>query len=123
NFEEKIKGRYLPPSSIIPLLEMYSSIYEISVPGFSESGMDIPLIKIGNGPKIVLGWSQMHGNESTTTKAIFDFLKFSSQKEAYQKEIGLFLKTYTFYIFPILNPDGAKAYTRENGNGIDLNRD
>jgi hypothetical protein len=86
-------------------------------------GKDIPLIKIGNGPKIVLGWSQMHGNESTTTKAIFDFLKFISQKEVFQSEIRQFLETYTFYIFPMLNPDGAELYTRENANEIDLNRD
>ena len=29
----------------------------------------------------------------------------------------------TIKIIPILNPDGAKAYTRLNANAIDLNRD
>jgi murein tripeptide amidase MpaA len=108
---------------IYPLLDMYKTIYQISVPGLSEMGQDIPLIKIGNGPKVVLGWSQMHGNESTTTKALFDFLKFVSQKHSFKKEIDQFLSNYTFYVFPILNPDGSKLYTRENGNKIDLNRD
>jgi len=33
------------------------------------------------------------------------------------------LKKCKLYIIPILNPDGAKSYTRLNANNIDLNRD
>ena len=33
------------------------------------------------------------------------------------------LHTFTFYAIPILNPDGARLYTRENANKMDLNRD
>ncbi len=123
NFEHQLKGRYITLESISLLLDKYKKEFEISIPSTSVLGEDIPLIKIGNGSKIVLGWSQMHGNESTTTKGLFDFLKFISQKELYQKEIELFLQKHTFYIFPMLNPDGAKLYTRENANGVDLNRD
>ena len=123
NFEQHLKGRYITLQHIFPLLDMYKKEYDISVPAISELGVDIPLVKIGKGSKIVLGWSQMHGNESTTTKALFDFLKFISQKDVFQTEINHFLGNYTFYIVPILNPDGAKLYTRENANGIDLNRD
>ncbi|AFL82088.1 putative carboxypeptidase [Aequorivita sublithincola DSM 14238] len=123
HFEFRLSGRYITMQHIYPLLDMYKLNYEISVPGLSENGLDIPLIKIGSGSEIILGWSQMHGNESTTTKALFDFLKFVSQKQHFQKEIDRFLNKYTFYVFPILNPDGAKLYTRENANEIDLNRD
>lgn len=123
NFETYLKGRYITMDHINPLLDKYKNYLEISVAGLSENGLVIPLIKIGHGKKVVLGWSQMHGNESTTTKAIFDFLRFINQKDDFQKEIELFLKTYSFYIVPILNPDGAKLYTRENANGVDLNRD
>ncbi len=123
HFEHKLKGRYITMQHIYPLLDMYKSNYEISVPGLSELGVDLPLVKVGNGPKIVLGWSQMHGNESTTTKSLFDFLKFVNQKSTFQKEIESFLNNYSFYFFPILNPDGARRYTRENANGVDLNRD
>lgn len=108
---------------IYPLLDMYKMSYEISVPGLSEMGQDIPLLKVGKGPEVVLAWSQMHGNESTTTKALFDFLKFISQRHHFQPQIEQFLSKFTFYIFPILNPDGAHSYTRENANNIDLNRD
>jgi len=123
NFELKISGRYITMQHIYSLLDMHKLNYEISIPGSSELDQDIPLIKIGNGSEVILGWSQMHGNESTTTKALFDFLKFISQKQYFQAEISEFLNKYSFYVFPILNPDGAKLYTRENANKVDLNRD
>lgn len=123
HFETQLRGRYIAMRHIYPLLDMYKIKYEISVPGLSEKGQDIPLLKIGNGGKVVLAWSQMHGNESTTTKAIFDFLRFVYQNDYFQPEISAFLDTYTFWVFPILNPDGAELYTRENANGVDLNRD
>ncbi|WP_310991853.1 M14 family zinc carboxypeptidase [Aequorivita marina] len=123
NFENRLAGRYITLAHISKILDDYKTTYQISVAGHSEEGLPIPLLKIGNGPKVVLGWSQMHGNESTTTKAVFDFLKFLGQDDCFQSEIETFLNTYTFYLIPILNPDGAKRYTRENANGIDLNRD
>ncbi len=123
NFEFKLSGRFITLDHISPLLEIYKLGLEISEVGYSEKGLPIPLIKIGNGPEVVLGWSQMHGNESTTTKALFDFIKFINQKDFLQKEIEIFLNTYTLCLLPILNPDGAQLYTRENANQIDLNRD
>ena len=123
NYEGRLAGRYITIDQIDPILKKYKSQFEISIPGISEQRKPIPLIKIGRGPKVVLAWSQMHGNESTTTKALFDFFKFISQKDIHKKELEDFLVTYTFYVLPILNPDGAASYTRENANGVDLNRD
>ena len=62
----------------------------------------------------------MHGNESTTTKALFDFFKFITSNKQATKDL---LSKHTFYVLPMLNPDGAALYTRENTNGVDLNRD
>ncbi|MDZ4331964.1 MAG: M14 metallopeptidase family protein, partial [Flavobacterium sp.] len=57
---------------------------------------------------------------STTTKALFDFLNvLHSGSELAQK----LLNTFTFCSIPMLNPDGATLYTRENANKVDLNRD
>lgn len=123
HFEDRIKGRYLPLQSILPLLKEYAQEFEISVIGSSENGVEIPCIEIGTGKKVILAWSQMHGNESTTTKSIFDFLKLISQKDHFQDEISHFLKKHRLVIIPILNPDGAALYTRENANEVDLNRD
>jgi len=65
-------------------------------------------------------WSQMHGNESTTTKALFDFINFLHSDTPESQAI---LNSFTFCLLPMVNPDGATMYTRENANGVDLNRD
>jgi len=65
-------------------------------------------------------WSQMHGNESTTTKALFDFINFLHSDTPESQAI---LNSFTFCLLPMVNPDGAAMYTRENAKGVDLNRD
>lgn len=121
--ESRLKGRYITLEQLRPVIESYKNLIDISTVGSSELGKDIPLLKIGSGKKIVLGWSQMHGNEATTTKAIFDFLRLITQKEDFQSEIKRFLSSFTLFIIPVLNPDGAAVYSRENANSVDLNRD
>ncbi|MGS2739618.1 M14 family metallopeptidase [Sinomicrobium sp. M5D2P17] len=118
--ENKLSGRYITPDDITPLLEEYGDMGELSVIGHSVAGRPVYLHRIGDGNKKVLMWSQMHGNESTTTKAVMDFLMFLKRGDEIAREI---LEQCTLYIIPMLNPDGALAYTRVNANAIDLNRD
>ncbi|MDG1501906.1 MAG: M14 family zinc carboxypeptidase [Ulvibacter sp.] len=120
NFEDRLKGRYITINQILPILDHYREVFNVSVAGFSENGVEIPLVSFGKGGKKVLIWSQMHGNESTTTKALFDFFKFITSNNQEAKDL---LSKHTFYVLPMLNPDGAALYTRENANGVDLNRD
>ena len=120
NFEDRLKGRYITINHILPILDHYREIFNVSAAGFSENGVEIPLVSFGQGVKKVLIWSQMHGNESTTTKALFDFFKFITSNKQATKDL---LSKHTFYVLPMLNPDGAALYTRENTNGVDLNRD
>jgi hypothetical protein len=118
--EKSISGRYITLEHITPLLKSLSDRFELSIIGTSVKGEDIPMVKVGSGAYKVLAWSQMHGNESTTTKALIDFFRFLSGQE----ELGMaILNGFTVYVIPILNPDGAKAYTRVNANQVDLNRD
>lgn len=118
--ETSLYHRYITNNHIEPLLEKLGSKMEIKSIGKSVLNAPIYSVKIGTGDKKVLMWSQMHGNESTTTKAIFDLLNTLINDE---KESTSILEQCTLYIIPILNPDGAKAYTRINANEIDLNRD
>ncbi len=120
--ENKLSGRYLSFDHIRPLIDKFANtIEDIKVLGTSENKTPIHLIKIGEGKKRLLFWSQMHGNESTTTKAVFDLLNTLLDKK--NEWSSLILKECTLFIIPMLNPDGSNAYTRLNYNNIDLNRD
>lgn len=114
--EQTISGRYLTLKSVEQVIEKLNSSFKIVVEGYSEEKRPIYSITFGSGKFNILMWSQMHGNESTTTKAIFDFLNFLSSNEKTGED-------FTFKIIPMLNPDGSLRYTRENANGVDLNRD
>lgn len=118
--EKSIEGRYITLESIEPLLKKINTNNQVKIIGQSVLDKPIYLYQIGTGKIKILLWSQMHGNESTTTKALFDFFNLiNSDSELVNK----LLNTFTFYCIPMLNPDGAKLYTRENANNIDLNRD
>lgn len=118
--EQAISGRYVTNVHIEPLLKNLNKYFEIAVIGESVKNKPIYSVKFGSGKKKIFMWSQMHGNESTTTKALFDLFNFLSSNEDDAKIIK---ENFTLLIIPILNPDGAEAYTRVNANEIDLNRD
>jgi len=116
--ESNLQHRYITNNDISPLLENLKINFQVDTIGFSVNKRPVYGVQIGTGNKKVLMWSQMHGNESTTTKVLFDLFNMFSNKES----AGL-LDDCTFYFIPILNPDGAHAYTRVNANNVDLNRD
>ena len=112
--EEKLFGKYITFPMVEPILQQY--VFEnIICLGESVEGVPINLYQVGCGAKKILIWSQMHGNEPTTTKALFDVLKIMKKNEKFEN--------LAIFFIPILNPDGAKAYTRVNANNVDLNRD
>jgi hypothetical protein len=118
--EQSIQGRYLTLDHIQPLLDQLNTNNQVKIIGKSVLGKPIYSYEIGTGETRIYLWSQMHGNESTTTKALFDFINVLNSGSDFANTL---LKTFTFYSIPILNPDGAALYTRENANKIDLNRD
>jgi len=118
---KEVTGRYITNRDLELFVNELSDKFKIEVIGNSVQDRPIKMITLGNGKIKILAWSQMHGNEGTTTKAVFDLLNaFKLNDEEVLSEI---LDLCTLYIIPILNPDGAKAYTRVNANGVDLNRD
>ena len=120
NKEQSLQGRYITLEDIEPLLKKINANNQLEVVGKSVLDKPINKYQIGTGKTKILLWSQMHGNESTTTKGLFDFLNvLQSDSELANK----LLNSFTFCCIPMLNPDGAKLYTRENANKVDLNRD
>ena len=118
--EQSIYGRYLTIEAILPILERHNTNSQLKQVGNSVQQKPIYSYQIGTGATKIYLWSQMHGNESTTTKALLDFINLLNSDSDLSK---MLLANFTFLTIPILNPDGAALYTRENANGIDLNRD
>ncbi|UUC44525.1 M14 family metallopeptidase [Flavobacterium cerinum] len=118
--EETLSGRYITNNHIEPLLNKLASDFKITTAGLSVNKQPIYTIEVGTGDQKIYMWSQMHGNESTTTKALFDFINLLNSNSSLAKALK---ETFRFMIIPIANPDGATAYTRVNANAVDLNRD
>ena len=113
---ESLFGRYITLDHLEPLLSKYPN----EIIGYSVLENPIYKLQFGTGKTKIFIWSQMHGNESTTTKAVFDFINLLHSNTDFGNKL---LQEFTFCILPMVNPDGAKLYTRENANEIDLNRD
>jgi hypothetical protein len=118
--ESSLFGRYITLNHIEDLILSSAPFFDLEVIGYSELDAPIYNLTIGNGPIKVLMWSQMHGNESTTTKAVMDLINWLKQDNP---EVKNLLNDLTISIIPMLNPDGAEVYTRINANNEDLNRD
>ncbi|NEW79175.1 MAG: zinc carboxypeptidase [Gelidibacter sp.] len=124
NFEKNLNGRLILFVDIDPLIQKLSSKFEKEILGYSENNIPIYKISIGTGKIKILVWSQMHGNESTGTKALFDLFNFFEKDNAeFSEIIKTILANCTIQFIPLLNPDGALKFTRENAKNIDLNRD
>ena len=119
-FQKNIKGRYLTVETIEPFLHQLNSDFDFSIAGKSVLGKPIYKVMYGHGSVKIYIWSQMHGDESTCTKAILDLFNLLLNDEVFSSFIK---KTYTLCILPMVNPDGAQLHTRENYNKVDLNRD
>ena len=100
-----------------------NSIFKIEKIGYSVEHREIYSVVFGTGKTNILAWSQMHGDEPTATSALFDLLNFFSTDGQFNSVKENLLKNITFHFIPMLNPDGAEKFRRENAFNIDLNRD
>jgi|GEM_PF-546437 len=90
--------------------------------GQSFLGRPIQMLTLGSGPKKILLWSQMHGDEPSATPALLDIAGYLLE-HADDPVARSILKDFTLLMIPMLNPDGAEVYQRRNAQGIDINRD
>jgi hypothetical protein len=89
--------------------------------GRSVQGRSIQLATLGGGPRRILLWSQMHGDEPSATPALLDLADTLLGSGA--PEARAILDGLTLLMVPMLNPDGAERYGRRNAQAIDINRD
>lgn len=117
---ENFIERYIVYDKLVDYILGLHDSFSIQSEGKSVEGRTIYSVNFGVGSKKILMWSQMHGNESTTTKALLDLINFFKSDSA---SAGQLAEKLHFKLILVLNPDGLVAYTRENANKIDLNRD
>lgn len=94
--------------------------------GRSFEGRPIELITLGTGPRRVMAWSQMHGDEPTHTSVLLELIERLATQEATkgsESDAAEILETTTLLLIVMLNPDGAERDWRFNAQGIDINRD
>lgn len=120
-------SRWLKPKDWLKFMDSLrpdEQEFSSEVIGRSSEGKEITAWCWGKGDKIVLIWSQMHGNEPTGTMALADLLVFLNRKDDHYSGLRNDLKqNLSICLIPILNPDGAENFTRVNARGIDINRD
>ena len=95
---------------------------EFKEEGRSIENRPIHSIKFGTGKRKTLIWTQMHGNEASATRALFDV--FNALNDKQNEDLKDLLSNELQILFvPMLNPDGAERYQRRNAIDIDPNRD
>ncbi|MDY7231664.1 M14 family metallopeptidase [Hyalangium rubrum] len=97
-------------------------LFQVEVAGHSVEGRALYHVQVGQGPRQVLLWSQMHGDEPTATTALFEVFEYVRRYREHPRVQEL-LSTLTLHAVPMLNPDGAERFQRVNAQGIDINRD
>ncbi|WP_185869018.1 M14 family zinc carboxypeptidase [Blattabacterium cuenoti] len=108
--------------NLLKIMKKYNNKFSITPIGFSIEKRKIFRMKWGTGKIKVFIWSQMHGDETTGTKSMFDIIHFLSEES--NSDLVKFLKeNLTILYIPMLNPDGSEKFQRRNAINIDLNRD
>lgn len=124
--ESALQHRRFKHSDIDSLVQQHKekAVLEVISIGKSFEGRAIYELEYGVGKKVVMLWSQMHGDEPTATMALFDLFNFLEGKNDGQDAVRDLLKTkLNLHFIPMLNPDGAERFTRRTAQSIDMNRD
>ena len=123
--EQTITARRFKQLNILPLIDRLQdkNIFSVNKVGESSQKRPIFLINAGKGKTKIFLWSQMHGDESTATGAIFDIFNFLTADDEFNEFRNDLLNKVTIYFMPMVNPDGAEVFQRRNDFEIDINRD
>ncbi len=85
---------------------------DVEVIGQSNQGRDIYSARIGDGDKVVLIESEIHGNEKTGTDALLHILQYlGSSNSTHAEKIR---EELTFVAVPKMNPDASELDRRGN---------
>ena len=102
-------------------------IAQYKVLGQSAQGRDLPYLIINAtcqaSPLAVFTNGTHHGDEPSSTEAVLAIPDYLLRKSTADASVRSLLETYAFFVLPLVNPDGFALNTRENADGLDINRD
>jgi beta-lactamase class A len=90
--------------------------------GRSLEGRVIQQVRFGSGATRLLFWSQMHGDETTASRALVDLFNYIAENPT-DPRVRRWAERLTIAALPMLNPDGADAHRRRGAPAVDINRD
>jgi hypothetical protein len=102
----------------------YPNLVHFQILGSSKQGREISYVTVGtrtDAPAIYFNGTH-HGNEWSSTEGILGLIDFLVTHAA-DPAISAYLNSYTFYLQPLVNPDGHAAQDRMDSLGRDPNRD
>lgn len=100
---------------VLPLVAAGCQSPQTRIAGLSVEGRPIEVHSYGHGRDVVLIMATIHGNEAAGTPLVH---RLAVELESNPSH----LEGRRVVLMPMANPDGFAADTRENANGIDLNR-
>ncbi len=98
------------------LADLHPDAIELEEIGRSVGGRDIHMLRLGHGPRTILLWSQMHGDEPSATPALLDIATFLLSRTD-EPEVEAILDDLTLLMIPMLNPDGAEILRTQESAG------
>jgi predicted deacylase len=109
--------------------ETYPDIAEFHVIGQSVQGRDIFALRISDNvaveedePEVVI-WANIHGDEQASGEIAYRWAMELLDAYGVDPTLTGYVDDLEIWVIPLLNPDGHENGTRENFNGVDLNRD
>ncbi len=121
-----LTASHITPDKLAPVIQQVLAYPDVQLVDTYVSFEQRPIyhLRLGHGPQRILLWSQMHGDESTATAALMDFVHLLTQHTAdCLPDLNDWQNHLSIHIVPMLNPDGAAQQTRCNAQYIDINRD
>lgn len=86
-------------------------VVDVEVAGLSHRGREIWSARVGEGDRVVLVQSEIHGNEKTGTEAVLSLLRTLGGSSAAARELR---EQVTVVALPKMNPDAAELDRRGN---------
>jgi len=107
----------------------HPAIAEFHVTGQSVQGRDIFALRISDNVQVeedepeVVFWANIHGDEYTSGEIAYRWAMQLIDAYGVDPTLTGYVNDLEIWVIPLLNPDGHENGTRENFNGVDLNRD